>query len=379
VHRDIDGRQPYLEMKQRWLRQLDKEDCEITVLKRAANWFSLEEPDIAEDLFLKAQAREPANQEWPYSLSRLYKLHGGKYKPLALAAFKKALELGTDSLPATDRTDLPRLTFAVGNHEDAKREAQSLLNAIYMNDPMRGEVIQSAHTTLGLVALHSGDMDQAVHHLMESIVDAPTPRTISYGPDRELAAELFHAGGKDAVLTWMDRCEDFWTSGKTQLKHWREVISSGDSPFEYLLPEKRQFFELTREPRRAFNRGDFALAKSYANDLLATAEHHTEDERHYGYGVHVAHVVLGQTALKANDVRAAIDHLRKAASIPHSIRLQEHGADLSLAAELILLHQTDSLPDFFESIKSYWKNDWDEPGTWSAKVLAKESHPDLWW
>jgi tetratricopeptide (TPR) repeat protein len=66
------------------------------------------------------------------------------------------------------------------------------------------------HTILGLVALHRGDIAEAVDHLRKSSAVPGESRLSSYGPSFRLAGELCGKGEWSAVAEYLQACEAFW-------------------------------------------------------------------------------------------------------------------------------------------------------------------------
>jgi tetratricopeptide (TPR) repeat protein len=382
ISRDLDGRLAYVRLKNRWIDQVKAHDREPGVMLNAARFFIPEEPYLSQLYLKKAQQLEPEEGRWAHELSMLYTQWGLGYEQLAFEECARALKHRAGTADAfTDLVNLPKFALAAGDITKATEAADALL-LMPMQAPdhwLQGEVLQSAHTTLGRIALVNGDIESAKGHLLQSVSGTSSPRTASYGPDRELAAELLQRGQTDVVLEWMNRCEQIWAGGRNQIDHWRKVMAQGVSPFDYLLPQRRKFFHLTKRPRAAYNRGDYDAAQKFADQLLSSTQHSQDDRRHLGYALHVGHVVLGQLELKRGDKKAAREHLMLAADIPTSDRLRDHGADLSLAADMVLAFEKSAALEFAEKMDPYWKDDWLQADEWIAAVAAGEIDTDLLW
>jgi tetratricopeptide (TPR) repeat protein len=383
VIRDMDGRSAYADIKSRWLRQTEKDVANTGVLENAASFFTLDDRHLAEKLLIRARDMEPNECRWPSRLASLYRLWGSYYETRALAECIRAIELSPDSQKLFyEFTSLPELAFAAGRIAEAEDGAWRLLKMAkeFRGDWNYGNALNAAHTTLGRIALRNGDLEKAKFHLFESAKDVASPQTKSFGPDRQLAAELLDVGETEAVLKYWDLCETFWRSGREDLKLWRKKLAAGESPLTYLLERRHRFFDLITKPRALYNDKRHDEAKKAAEDLLKLSDEHADDVRHYGYAVHVANIVLGQLALQAGDVPLAKEYLRKAGAAPLSQRLSERGPDLSLAADLASAGEKAVVLKFLKQVKRYQKGegkvDYD---AWILQAEKGELSPDLLW
>jgi hypothetical protein len=82
----------------------------------------------------------------------------------------------------------------------------------------------------GLVALRSGNVEQAAKDLIEAGKTTGSPQLDSFGPNMILASELLDKGQRDAVLEYLSLCKNFWKLGGARLDGWIDVIKSGGKP-----------------------------------------------------------------------------------------------------------------------------------------------------
>jgi uncharacterized membrane-anchored protein len=122
------------------------------------------------------------------------------------------------------RLDEPRQRVAGQCSID--REHFALTEAIWENS----DCTHVGHTTLGIVALRSGDRVAARQHLRESGNVATTPRLGSYGPSTRLADELCKAGDLDEVTAYLKACKAIWTHDDGLLDEWLGEFAAGKIP-----------------------------------------------------------------------------------------------------------------------------------------------------
>jgi hypothetical protein len=115
--------------------------------------------------------------------------------------------------------------------KDAEAKATELLALASRNpkDPDYGTAIFLANLALGGAAMNRGDKPEAVRR-MRAASDAPVTEYLRYNQiDMSLARKLVDAGERDAVATFLDRCEKFNQGGKP-LKEWAAEIRKGTNP-----------------------------------------------------------------------------------------------------------------------------------------------------
>lgn len=356
ILRDSDGRQAFMEVREHWKNALKRCSSKATVFANAAGFCLHVDKVFAEKCFLKAKKLEPTNNKWPRELSSLYRLWGAGREKRALSECKHAILLKERGNDFYEVSMLPELEYFAGNYDSVVSVSEKLLAIARKKrkDWNSGNAINDAHTFLGLVALNRGNLSLAKRHLLESAIDAASPQTQSFGPNKLLAAALLDAGESLAVMEYWEQCTTFWKSGRNRIEDWRQKIQSGVNPFWNLLPRNREFLDRIENPRMFYNNGRFKTAKAEAEKLIALSVLQKENVRHYGFALHVANTVLGQLALKAGDVKYAKDCLVKSALVPDSERLVEHGPDLSLCADLARVGETRAAKKFLHQINPYW-------------------------
>jgi tetratricopeptide (TPR) repeat protein len=356
VMRTIDGRKAYFEIKQKWIAQLEKHPTDLTVLEHASQFFLFDEKPLAEDCLKKAKVVEPDSSEWPKKLAHLYYLWGPGFESAALEESELAFKLEPS---ASGKfyifTDIPMFAFNAGDMTKAEQTASDLIAQAsqFKRDWNHGNALNKGHTTLGLVALRKGDRDKAKHHLIQSTIDVSSPQNDSFGPDPTLAAEMLELGETDAVIDYWQRCREFWLT-QDRFDEFCKSTKNGKMPAPYRPNRSLEFSRLTDEPRRQFAKGDLGMAKEVSQKLLDMSEKQKDNERHYGFAVHEANIVLGQVAFKEGNIEEALNRLEKACDVPDSTRLKEHGPDLTLAAQLIKSGKRAEVEHSLRKIERYW-------------------------
>jgi len=233
--------QAYLQAKKLWLQQIDKEPNNTTVIGNAANFFLLNDSNLAESLLKKAQSLEPKNPEWPQSLAHLYKL--GTYHQTSseqsenakktLAQMEKSLDLATSELEKFYTiTDLAKNAYNAGDLNKAESYAKELLLMApkYPRDWNYGNAIHHANIVLGRIALARGDIEAAKNYLIEAGKTPGSPQLNSFGPNMTLAKELLGKKETQTVLNYFELCGKFWEMGNEKLKEWSELVRNGKMP-----------------------------------------------------------------------------------------------------------------------------------------------------
>jgi tetratricopeptide (TPR) repeat protein len=198
----------YQRIKDIWLKQIDKHKNNVAVLSNAANFFILEDQEIAERCLLQALIVKPSDTGMRRELAQLYSLWDG-HSEQALAEYEKISKKPGSKSVFYESTHLPTAAFKAGQFEKAIIAAQRLLELAMKNKRHwnYGNAVNEAHTVLGRIAVKRGDIEEAKYHLKESIIELASPQTKSFGPSLDLAGDLLAAGEKAAVLEYLDEFE----------------------------------------------------------------------------------------------------------------------------------------------------------------------------
>ena len=225
----------YVSGKNLWMEIIKHHGSNTKVLLNAANYFLLQDKDIAEDLLKKAEALEPQNPDISKRLAQLYQLAGSpnqsKAKSEESAAKAKAQLEATLASSAEGAgksrllKDLSKVELQLGNLARATEIAKTMLEKYSDADS-----IHAAHQILGRIALREDRLDEAQQHLLDSARIKGSPVLMSFGPSMILAKELLEKDRKDAVLEYFELCGKFWTMGGKRLKDWSKAIQNNRAP-----------------------------------------------------------------------------------------------------------------------------------------------------
>ena len=126
------------------------------------------------------------------------------------------------------------LAVESGSLETAKEIGEALLALAptYTTSWNYGNAIHKGHLILGRIALRQGDHHQAIEHLLLAGKTPGSPQLDTFGPNMTLAKELLEVGERDAVLTFIKLCQNFWEPEFAQdSSHlWSEQITHGELP-----------------------------------------------------------------------------------------------------------------------------------------------------
>lgn len=126
-------------------------------------------------------------------------------------------------------------------------------------------------------------------------------------------------------------------------------------------PGPGRFYTLARVAIAAFEASDYAKAESYANEVLALAPQYREDrsygDRSYGDAIFYGNMVLGRVALRRDyDIPKAKAALMASGQTPGSPVLNSFGPNMSLAKDLLEAGERESVLQFFDECRAFWKS-----------------------
>ena len=225
----------YAELKQHWLAQLDVSKDNLRVLGSAASFFGLQDKELAEELYKRAIILEPSASEWSQELAWLLRRQGPERALDALNAIRDAIAKESDQRRIYYMLgDLAELAFNAGNLDEASEAALKCLSLAFSfgKDWNDGNAIHNSNEILGRIALKKGDIEAAKKHLSLAGDTPGSPQLNSFGPDLKLAEELFAVGEVDSVVSYLEACKKFWSSGceRGALDRGIGQIRSGELP-----------------------------------------------------------------------------------------------------------------------------------------------------
>lgn len=126
-----------------------------------------------------------------------------------------------------------------------------------------------------------------------------------------------------------------------------------------------KFFLLPDLATVAFNAGDFAKAKAYADELL-NMNKETKKNWNSGNAVHHGNLVLGRVALQDGDVDKAKSYLLAAGRTEGSPQLNSFGPNMTLAKDLLEKGEKQVVLEYFDLCGKFWQRE--ELDQWRATV-----------
>ena len=136
--------------------------------------------------------------------------------------------------------------------------------------------------------------------------------------------------------------------------------------FEYNL-----YMEMLKEDIAfaAVGAGELTLAKRMANELLIN----NVDTMSFNYGniIHNANTILGQVALRENDLTRAKAYLIKSAETPGGPGLNTFGPSYVLAKELLKGGEEEIVLEYLDLIAKFWIQPSDRRKTFKTERLQK--------
>jgi hypothetical protein len=229
----------YSQGKKAWIDQLKKKPANLKLLENSANFFQLDDRELAKESIKRARSLDMDNPKWPEKLGRLYSMdmrsRSLEIKTIAagkaLEQFEIAYKLSTDEKRDVLLKSIAEAAFVAKKPEKAREYAEKMLSQNrsgwnYGNNIHHGNII------LGRIALAAGDLEQAKKRLIEAGKTPGSPQLNSFGPNMALAKELLEKGEKDVVLEYFKLCSKFWKSERhlQKLKEWSAEVKEGKMP-----------------------------------------------------------------------------------------------------------------------------------------------------
>jgi tetratricopeptide (TPR) repeat protein len=131
----------------------------------------------------------------------------------------------------------------------------------------------------------------------------------------------------------------------------------------------QRFYALNDAAKESFNIGKIEDAKKYATELLQLSSQFRGDWN-YGNAVQDGNLVLGRIAVREGRIEDAKGYLLAAGKSPGSPQLDSFGPNLSLAKDLLEKGQRDTVLNYFELCRKFWKMDYGKLNQWSREVKA---------
>jgi len=164
---------------------------------------------------------------------------------------------------------------------------------------------------------------------------------------------------------WSNQLGHFYALGLSRKtgEEKQKAAKDGLAAFERSLGNVKDRGDLLPDAAKAaFDAGDLAKARAYAEEVLAG------DNQEDGQKVHHGNLILGRIALRAGDVAKAREHLLAAGKTPGSAPLNSFGPNMALAKELLEKGERLAVLEYFKLCANFWKSD--QLDAWATEVRA---------
>ncbi len=133
--------------------------------------------------------------------------------------------------------------------------------------------------------------------------------------------------------------------------------------------DENRFYALDSAAKESFNVGKIDDAKNYATELLALAPKF-QGNWNYGNAIQDGNLVLGRIAVRDGRIEEAKKYLLEAGKSPGSPQMNSFGPNVSLAKDLLEKGERDTVLQYFELCRKFWKMDYGKLNQWSDEVKA---------
>lgn len=213
---------------------------EFALTSRHKNKEAADLDDFVERLNTRAVELDPNNPRWKNQLASSIWTHATQKRTPGekIDLLEKSLTLADNSLRLYVMPELANAYYDAGKLDKAAETANALLDLAAKtkttnpsaNGLNYGGAIHNGNIILGRIALTQKNVEEAKTRLLAAGRVPGTPQLMSFGPNWTLAQDLLAKGERDTVLSYIDLCRAFWTSGKSRLDSWDATIREGGSP-----------------------------------------------------------------------------------------------------------------------------------------------------
>ena len=132
---------------------------------------------------------------------------------------------------------------------------------------------------------------------------------------------------------------------------------------------ENKFYALDGAAKESFNAGKIQDAENCANELLKMAPNF-QSNWNYGNAVQDGNLVLGRIAVNNGQIEDAKKYLLEAGKSPGSPQMNSFGPNMSLAKDLLEKGERDTVLQYFDLCRKFWKIDYGKLDEWSKEVKA---------
>lgn len=311
----------YRQARALWRKQIQVHTSNTAVLRHAVKFFQLPDKELAEEALKLAQAAEPESRGWTVDLGYLYALGIMGINGLNQNGFPTSVNaaeaVGAFAKKARRALDTSTDAAQVGTAGSIMAQYGPMIRAMGMT--------QQDYTVLAEAYLKRAQQ-----------LEPQSPRW------SEALMGLYNLQGMVATTP----------TAKTALA--KKALEQAEGSARGVDPRQR-FHLLGDLAKAAFDAGDFKKAVAYANELLDAASKR-QDDSWYGTAIHQGNLVLGRVALRTGDTQKAKAWLLKAGETPGGGTLDSFGPNMALAKELLERGEKDTVIQYLELCKRFWKN-----------------------
>ena len=131
--------------------------------------------------------------------------------------------------------------------------------------------------------------------------------------------------------------------------------------------EADKFYALNDAAKESFEVGKIEDAQKYSKTLLMLAPKFQGDWN-YGNAIHDGNLVLGRIAVREGRTEEAKKCLLAAGKSPGSPQMNSFGPNMSLAKDLLEKSERDTVLQYFDLCRNFWKMDDGKLDDWSNEV-----------
>lgn len=214
----------YNQVSTAWEKALTTYPENVGVLHNAAEFYLIEETELAIQLLKKATSLDAVNAELHDKLALAYYFED-RFED-ALMQYEKVIEL-TNSEDVT-YNEAAKMAYLAGNKAKVvyyvKKMEEMKLPAEHWN---YSNTIHDINLYRGMMELDEGNVENARVHLVDSVGGGKGPQISSFGPDMSLAKRFYDLGERELVVEYLKKADAFWDE---DLEPWIEDVQSGREP-----------------------------------------------------------------------------------------------------------------------------------------------------
>ena len=152
---------------------------------------------------------------------------------------------------------------------------------------------------------------------------------------------------------------------QAQSKHnYKEAMSD----LQKAKTEEQRFYALDAASKESFVAGKIEDSRNFAQELMSLMPKY-KGNWNYGNAVQDANLVLGRIAVREGDIGAAKKHLIAAGNSPGSPVMDSFGPNMTLAKDLLEKGERDSVLEYFDLCRGFWKLDRGKLDEWKREVM----------